>query len=110
MVTLMALEEGPCTGLLALHLHVILFIPSRSPRALPGTYLIPRAELFLFTCFQNHEPHKLLFLINYPVADSSKTSAQSGQGATVVEYEGQGPSGNLTYIVTGTGLMWEIAA
>lgn len=110
MVTLMALEEGTCTGLLALHLHVMLFTPSRSPRVLPGTYLIPRAELFLFTCFQNHEPHKLLFLINYPVADSSKTSAKSGQGATVVEYEGQGLSGNLTYIVTGTGFTWKIAA
>lgn len=110
MVTLVALEEGTCTGLLALHLHVMLFTPNRSPRALPGTYLILGAELFLFTCFQNHEPHKLVFLINYPVADSSKTSTKSGRGATVVEYEGQGPSGSLIYIVTSAGLMWKTAA
>lgn len=75
-----------------------------------GPELIPRAELLLFTRFQNHEPHKLLFLINYPVADGNKTNIKSGQGATVVGDEGQGPSWSMTHIVTSAGFMWKIAA
>lgn len=41
-----------------------------------------RDSAFLVSNLQNHDPHKLLFLINYPISDRNKISTKSGQGAT----------------------------